>query len=44
VKVSPGGPRGFFLSPTPQPLGYETIAAPLTLFTGKINAIFSTFY
>ena len=40
----PAGPRGFWMSSTPQPLCYEPIAAPLTLFTGKIKAIYSTFF
>ena len=40
----PAGPRGFWMSSTPQPLCYEPIAAPLILFTGKIKAIYSTFF
>ena len=39
-KVSPAGPRGFFMSFSAQRLCYEAVATPLALFTGKINAIF----
>ena len=34
----PAGPRGFWMSSTPQPLCYKTIAAPLILFRKKITA------